>query len=103
LQTLDEQGQLVYYRFTVLAYSSYSFVPAVAIVMRLLQPIKVFLHCIGIKLSLYVDGGRVAARTASLAIEQLRFALLVLQMASWNIQWAKTGQEATQVICTWDL
>jgi Reverse transcriptase (RNA-dependent DNA polymerase) len=89
----DDRGNMQYYQFAVMAYG---FSPAVAIVTRLLQPVKAYLYKLGIKLTLYVDDGRIVAKTEKLAVEQLRMALLVLQLAGWNIQWAKTDLKATQ-------
>jgi hypothetical protein len=89
----DEKGQLQYYQFAVMAYG---YAPAVAIVTKLLQPLKAYLYKRGIKLTLYVDDGRIIAKTEKQAIEQLKTALLVLQLAGWNIQWGKTNLEASQ-------
>jgi hypothetical protein len=69
---------------------------AVAVVTRLLQPIKAYLHSLGIRISLYVDDGRIVAKLKGEAEEQLQFALFIMQAAGWNIQWEKTGAEASQ-------
>jgi hypothetical protein len=50
-----------YFQFTVMAYG-YS--TAVEVVTRLLKPVKAYLHSLGIKLSIFVDDGRVSANTA---------------------------------------
>jgi hypothetical protein len=89
----DEKGQLQFYQFPVMAYG---YAPAVAIVTRLLQPVKAYLYKRGIKLTLYVDDGRIVAKTEKLAIEQLKTVLLVVQLAGWNVQWGKTSMEASQ-------
>jgi hypothetical protein len=45
---------------------------------------------------LYVDDRHIVVKTEQLAVKQLKMALLVLQLAGWNIQWAKTDLKATQ-------
>jgi hypothetical protein len=45
----DEQGRPEYYQFTVMAYG---YKPAVAVVTKLLQPVKAYLHKMGVKLTL---------------------------------------------------
>jgi hypothetical protein len=88
-----KDGVSEFYQFTVMAYG-YS--PAVEVVTRLLRPVKAYLHQLGIKLSIYVDDGRVSASTESKAWQQFQFALTVLQLCGWNIQWKKTSKEAVQ-------
>jgi hypothetical protein len=92
-QLPGKDGVSEYYQFTVMAYG-YS--PAVEVVTRLLRPVKAYLHQLGIKLSIYVDDGRVSASTESKAWRQFQFALTVLQLCGWNIQWKKTSKEAVQ-------
>ena len=87
------EGKPEYYQFTVMAYG-YS--PAVEVVTRLLRPVKAYLHKLGIKLSLYVDDGRVSAGTEDKAWKQFQFALTVIQLCGWNIQWKKTSTSAVQ-------
>ncbi len=88
-----KDGVSEFYQFMVMAYG-YS--PAVEVVTRLLRPVKAYLHQLGIKLSIYVDDGRVSASTESKAWQQFQFALTVLQLCGWNIQWKKTSKEAVQ-------
>jgi hypothetical protein len=88
-----KNGEPEYYRFTVMAYG-YS--PAVEVVTRLLRPVKAYLHQLGIKLSLYVDDGRVSASSKEKTWSQFQFVLTVLQLCGWNIQWKKTSTEAVQ-------
>jgi len=88
-----DNGQMEYFQFTVMAYG-YS--PAVEVVTRLLRPVKAYLHELGIKLSIYVDDGRVSASTSEQTWEQFQFVLTVLQLCGWNIQWKKTSTEAVQ-------
>jgi len=82
-----------FYQFTVMAYGCK---PAVYIVTRLLLPIKAFLHRLGIKMSVYVDDGRISAPTYETCRSQFYFALHVLQLAGWRIQWKKTTVHPTR-------
>jgi hypothetical protein len=50
-----------YFQFTVMAYGHS---PAVEVVTRLLKSVKAYLHSVGIKLSIFVNDGRVSANTA---------------------------------------
>ncbi len=85
--------QMEYFQFTVMAYG-YS--PAVEVVTRLLKPVKVVLHDLGIKLSIFINGGRVSASAAEKTWEQFQFVLHMLQLCGWNIQSKKTSTEASQ-------
>jgi hypothetical protein len=76
-------GTLEFYQFTVMAYG-YSL--AVEVVTRLPRPVKAYLHQLGIKLSIYVDDGRVSASTEGEAWDQFQFALTVIHLCGWNIQ-----------------
>jgi hypothetical protein len=49
-----------------------------------------------VKLSLYMDDGRIVAKTREAAVQQLRFVLHVLQLCGWNVQWGKTRFAASQ-------
>ena len=82
----DTDGSICYYQFKVLIYGCK---PAVHIVTRLLMPVKSFLHTLGIKISIYIDDGRVAAASAAETKAKLDLSLLVLQLSGWNIQWKK--------------
>ena len=82
----DEAGKVCFYQFKVLIYGCK---PAVHIVTRLLMPIKSFLHTLGIKISIFIDDGRVAAASAAETTAKMNLSLLVLQLAGWNIQWKK--------------
>ena len=50
---------------------------------------KGFLHALGIKLSIYIDDGRVAAASPEETTAKTSLTLLVLQLAGLNIQWKK--------------
>ncbi len=84
---LATDGSMQYFQYQVMAYGVK---PAVTVVTRLLRPIKAYMHTLGIRFSIYVDDGRVAASSAQLCSEQTNFLLLVLQLAGWKIQWKKT-------------
>ncbi len=83
-------GEQEYYWFTVMAS------PAVEVITRLLRSLKVYLHQLGIKLSLYVDDGKVSAGTKEKTWSQFQFVLTVSQLCGWDIQWKKTSTEAVQ-------
>jgi hypothetical protein len=80
-------GCPVFYCFNVMPYGCK---PAVAVVTRLLKPLKAFFHRVGIKFTIYVDDGRICAPTPDLCLSQLCFVIHVLQLAGWRIQWKKT-------------
>ncbi len=68
----DPDGTPRYYTFQVMAYGCK---PAVTIVMRLLRPIKVFLHRFDIKFTIYIDDGRISAATRGLCSDYMIFTL----------------------------
>jgi Reverse transcriptase (RNA-dependent DNA polymerase) len=80
-------GSPLYYQFTVMAYGCK---PAVAVVTRLLKPIKSHLHRLGIKFSIYVDDGRISASCRVTCRLHLLYTIHILQLAGWRIQWKKT-------------
>ena len=82
-----KDGKPEFYHFNVLPYG---FKPAVSIVTKLLLPIKAFLHRFGVRLTLYVDDGRILGQDFSETRAKTDLTLLVLQLAGWNIQWSKT-------------
>ena len=82
-----KDGKPEFYHFNVLPYG---FKPAVAIVTKLLLPIKAFLHRFGVRLTLYVDDGRILGKDFTETRAKTDLTLLVLQLAGWNIQWSKT-------------
>jgi hypothetical protein len=87
------EGKSDFFQFTVMAYG-YS--PAVEVVTRLLKPVKAYLHQLGIKLSIFVDNGRVSAAGKQETWEKFEFVLTTLQLCGWNIQWKKTSTKAVQ-------
>jgi len=88
----EEDGTPAYYIFKVMPYGV---IVAVAIVTRLLLPVKAFFHRLGIKFSVYVDDGRISAATSALCSAHHRFVLSVLQRLGWRIQWKKTVSDPT--------
>ena len=89
----DEKGVMQFYQFQILVYGSK---PAVAVVTDLLKPVKAYLHRQGVKLSIYVDDGRVGAGSEPEARAKTSLVLSVMQLAGWNIQWAKTTVDPVQ-------
>jgi len=81
-------GKEQYFQFNVMCYG-YS--PAVEVVTRLLRPVKAYLHKLGVKLSIFVDDGRVSAKAEKTCWEQFQFTLMVLNLCGWNIQYKKTS------------
>ncbi len=79
--------QCVFYQFKVMAYW-YS--PAVEVVTRLLKPVKAYLHQLGIKISIFVDDGRISTNSREECWVKFQFALSALQLCGWNIQHKKT-------------
>jgi hypothetical protein len=61
-----------------------------------LKPVKAYLHQLGIKISIFVDDGRISASSREECWEKFQFALTVLQLCGWNIQHKKTSTEAVQ-------
>jgi hypothetical protein len=89
----DTNGVVKYYQFKILVYGCK---PAVAIVTKLLKPIKSYLHKFGIKATIYVDDGRVAASSALEAKAKTVLCLWCVQLCGWNVQWAKSHFEPAQ-------
>jgi Reverse transcriptase (RNA-dependent DNA polymerase) len=83
----EPDGYMSYYQFTVMPNGCK---PAVAIVTRLLKPVKAFLHNAGVKFTIYVDDGRISASSSWTCKAQLCLAIHVLQLAGWKVQWKKT-------------
>ena len=89
----NESGVNEYYQFKVMAYGCK---PAVNIVTRLLKPVKQFLHLLGIRFTIYIDDGRVLGTSLVECQDKFNAALLVLQLAGWNIQTEKTSNIPVQ-------
>ncbi len=62
---------MFFYQFKVMAYG-YS--PAVEVVTRLLKPVKAYLHQLDIKISIFVDDGRISANSREECWEKFQFA-----------------------------
>ena len=82
----DEHGVVRFYCFTVLIYGCK---PAVSIVTNLIKPLKGYLHALGIKLSVFIDDGRISAVTVAETKAKTSLVLTVFQLAGWNMQWSK--------------
>ncbi len=87
----DKAGVDRYYVFTVMVYG---FAAAAAVVTRLIKPILGFVHQIGVRASIYMDDGNVVGSTQEEAEEATQLVLDCMQLAGWNIQWAKTTSRA---------
>jgi hypothetical protein len=90
----DEAGVDRYYIFTVMVYG---FAAAAAVVTRLIKPIMGFVHQSGVRASIYMDDGNIVGSTQEEAEEATQLVLDCMQLAGWNIQWAKTSPKAVTV------
>ena len=57
----QEDGSTEFFQFRVMPFGVK---PAVAVVTRLLKPVKAYFHRLGIKFSIYIDDGRVSAESS---------------------------------------
>ena len=83
----------VFFQFNVMCYG-YSL--AGYIVTRMIVPIKAFLHKPGIRMSIYIDDGRILAQTKAECYFKAQFVLHVFQLAGYSIQWKKTDMTPRQ-------
>ncbi len=74
----EEDGSVSYYQFKILAYGCKQ---AVAVVTKLLKPVKSFLHSLGVRLTLYIDDGRVVASSSTETRFKFGLSLLCIQLA----------------------
>ena len=89
----QEDGSTVFFQFRVMPFGVK---PAVAVVTRLLKPVKAYFHRLGIKFSIYIDDGRVSAASSEVCARHMAFVLDILQRVGWHIQWKKTVVQPTQ-------
>lgn len=90
---VNEYGENVYYTFNVMCYG---YALAGYIVTRVINPIKSFLHKIGIRLSMYIDDGRILAQSDIECRFKAQFVLHIFQLCGFNIQWKKTNLNPSQ-------
>ena len=80
--------------------SLYSYIygckPAVSVVTNLIKPLKGYLHSLGVKLSEFIDDGRVSAAGVAETKAKTSLVLTVFQLAGWNVQWNKCVLTPTQ-------
>jgi hypothetical protein len=74
----------------------YSFAAAAALVTRLIKPIMGFVHQLGVQASIYMDDGNIVGNSQKEGDEATQLVLECLQLAGWNIQWAKTTCNAVK-------
>ena len=89
----QEDGSTEFFQFRVMPFGVK---PAVAVVTRLLKPVKAYFHRLGIKFSIYIDDGRVSAESSEVCARHMTFVLDILQRVGWHIQWKKTVTQPTQ-------
>ncbi len=92
----DKNGEQEYYRYLFTVMAS----PAVEVITRLLRSVKAHLHQLGIKLSFYVDDGRVSTSTKEKTWSHFQF----VQFSAAGIS---NGRKRRQRLCnrfsTWVL
>ena len=54
-------------------------------VTNLIKPLKGYLHSLGIKLSVFIDDGRVSAASVTETKAKTDLVLTVFQLAGWNV------------------
>ena len=86
-------GEKTYYTFNVMCYG-YSLASYIA--TRVINPIKSFLHKLGIRLSMYIDDGRILAQSELECRHKAHLALHIFQLCGFNIQWKKTDLNPRQ-------
>jgi hypothetical protein len=91
----DKEGTERYYCFKVMEYG---FALAVAVVPRLVHPAQAYLHKRGVKTCMFVDNNNEGGETQEETERAMQLALLVYNLAGWNIKWKKTTTKAEQKI-----
>jgi hypothetical protein len=76
----------------------YGFMQAVAVVPRLVRPAQANLHERGVKTCMFVDNNNVGGETQEETERVMQLALLVYNLAGWNIKWKMTTTKAEQKI-----
>jgi len=84
----NEEGTLKHYQFTVMIYG---FKTAVAVMTKLLTPVKAYLHKLGIRNSIYVDDGKSYGASVVETFWKQVVVLTVVQLSGWSVQWEKNG------------
>ena len=92
-QIVDENGEEIYFVFTVLMFGVKT---AVYIVTRLLKPLKIYLHSLAIRFSCYIDDSRIIAKSPELASFQIKFVKRCFELLGWNVNEAKSEMTPTQ-------
>jgi len=92
----DDSGRIRFYQFRVMIYG---FKTAVAVVTKLLAPVKAYLHKLGVRNSIYVDDGKTCGRTAAETYWKQVLVLTVVQLGGWSVQWEKTDFSPVQKLC----
>ena len=88
-----DQGELIYYQFTIMCYG---FNQAVQVATRLTKPLKGWLHDQGIRAAQYLDDNLTLGENKQDCEYKFKLALLIFQLAGWKIQWKKTSIEPKQ-------
>ena len=88
-----EQGESIYYQFTIMCYG---FNQAVQIATRITKPLKAWLHEQGIRAAQYLDDNLTLGKDKLDCEFKFKLSLLIFQLAGWKIQWKKTSKEPEQ-------
>ncbi len=83
----NSDGSVVYVQYTVLPFGIAS---AVHVITKLWKPISQYLNAKGIRNTIYIDDGRVLARTQEEAEKARKFTYEVVTKAGWAIETAKS-------------
>jgi hypothetical protein len=78
-----EEGKIQYFVFLYLPFGASS---AVHCITKLFKPLNAYFHTKGIKHTIFIDDGRILARTAELAEEKRVFVYDTLRRAGWVVE-----------------
>lgn len=83
----DDGTGIKYYQFQVLPFGVKSAAHAIT---RLLRPLMLYFHAHGIRISMYIDDGRICCKSLLLAKDQYAFVLATLQAAGFVLSFPKS-------------
>ena len=80
-------------QYFVFLYLPFGLGSAVHCITKLLKPIIAYLHCKGIRNTIFIDDGRLLAKTKEEAEDSRRLAYQALEKAGWILEKQKSDQE----------
>ena len=92
---MSPEGEQIYFQFKVLVYGLKS---AVYAVTKLTRPLVKKANLLGIRMSIYIDDGKVLGRSKTECEANLKTVLSLMETAGWKINYEKTITNATQAI-----